>query len=327
MQDRRIHLVLTFSLVITAVIAAASCRGDLGDANNPVSIYVVHSQESQKSRAAAEKLRAYVAKATGLEVRLKVPECYFDLVVALGEEDADLLFMNDVSYLLAHKKYGAQAVMAVQRGGLETSYHAAIVARADSGIKAVADLKGKKVAYVDLHSMSGYVVPAVHLRDKGVVPGEMLEAGTHDAVVRWVYDKKADAGFIYFNKPSADGVAHDARTLIAKEHPDVLEAVVVVELTEPIPNEPIVVGKHVPGQVREKLMAALTSLQESADGKAILMDLNDISGLRLVSDTDYDGMRKALHGLGKSPEEVVPGGKLLDVTHKTRIHPMPPAGD
>ena len=66
-----------------------------------------------------------------------------------------------------------------------TFYHSQIIARKDSGIKDINDLKGKDFAFVDPSSTSGHLFPKAGLIKLGIDPenffGRVLFTGSHDA--------------------------------------------------------------------------------------------------------------------------------------------------
>src|SRR5207244_6062947 len=82
-----------------------------------------------------------------------------------------------------------------------STYRGIIVTRKDSGIKSIADLKGKRFAFVDPKSASGYVYPRAMLIEKGIDPetffSETIFAGSHDRVIAAVLNRRVDAGAIY----------------------------------------------------------------------------------------------------------------------------------
>ncbi|MBU4484754.1 hypothetical protein KKA47_04980 [bacterium] len=56
------------------------------------------------------------------------------------------------------------------------------------------------------------------------------------------------------------------------------------------------------------MIGALIKFSRSPAGKKILYDTYSITGLELAYDSDYAAVREILQTLGKSVEEVVPGG-------------------
>jgi len=325
MVVRPLTLNLWFTLLVAALLFSG-CKGELGEKNNPIRIFVVPSQGADRSEAAAKKLAAHLEAATDLKFTVSVPQNYIDLVVAVGNEEADLLFMNDMSYLLANDKYGASAAFAVERADGDDSYRGMIFTRTDSGINSLEDLEGKTIGIVDVYSASGYILPAMLLREKGVSPGKLERAGEHDLVVKEVYSKGVDAGFSYTHDDDTMG-QDDARARMKDVMPDVFEVTKVLAVTTAVPSEPVVFGAHVPSAVREKVSEALADYASSEEGRTVLMELNEITGLHPVTDRDYDPVRKALLGLGEEIDTKVEGGGLLELRQKVRAAPIPPLGD
>ncbi len=97
------------------------------------------------------------------------------VVEAFGTKRADIAAINTFGYMLAHEKYGAEARLTVLRHGLAT-YQAMFVAKSDSKIKSIDDLAGKKIAFVDPASTSGYLLPLKMLKDKNISPKETVFA-------------------------------------------------------------------------------------------------------------------------------------------------------
>jgi len=317
-------------LLTLAVLGGSGlgCRPELGAERNPVKLLLVPSGDHQATAGAAERLAAHLGAETNLHFSVKVPERYIDLVVAVGDRRADLLFMNDMSYLLANEQFGAQAVLAIVRGDQEDRYRGIILTHKQSGVTDVKQLGGKKIAYVDVHSVSGYIMPAMLLKAHGIAPAELVKAGSHERVVELVYRQEVDAGFTYTDKiDDAGGRPRDARSRVLKKHPDVLDQTVIIARTDPIPNEPIAFGEHVPESVRAPIVKALQSYIGTAEGRKVFAELGEITGLRPVSDKSYDPIRRALAGLGRKLDETVPGGGILELKRKERIEPVPPLGN
>ncbi|SDP00449.1 phosphonate transport system substrate-binding protein [Phyllobacterium sp. YR620] len=86
----------------------------------------------------------------------------------------------------------------VQTDG-STGYYSIMIARKDSGIKTLADMKGKKLGFADPDSTSGYLIPVtslpkdIHASVKDYF-GETGFGGGHENLVLAVKDGKFDAG-------------------------------------------------------------------------------------------------------------------------------------
>ena len=126
--------------------------------------------------------------------------------------------MNSFGYLMANQKYGATAKLRVIRYGYDY-YQGQIIAHVDSGISSVADLNGKKFAYTDPSSTSGYMFPKKILKENSVTLSDEVFATKHDNVVTMIYQRQVDAGATYYSAPSEDGKIRDARSRVKTQFP------------------------------------------------------------------------------------------------------------
>ena len=110
---------------------------------------------------------AYLEQELGRPVRPYVMIDYSAAVEALRGGHADVSFMSPLPYVMAHQMGAADALLGeIYRG--RTTYQAKIFVRRDSGIRTLADLRGKTIAFVDPISSSGFDLPPV------IVPTRML---------------------------------------------------------------------------------------------------------------------------------------------------------
>jgi phosphonate transport system substrate-binding protein len=181
----------------------------------------------------------------------------------------------------------------------QTYYTAQIIVRADSGIKSLADLRGKAMCWVDPLSTSGYLMPRILLKANGVDPdqdfAQVMNAGSHSDVVRAVYNGDCDAGATYV----------DARSAVEMDMPDVKEKVVVLATTAKIPNDNVSVVKDLPADLKEKIRQALLEIAASEEGKQALQTVYGIEGLEKVDDSFYDEFRAQLSASGYRLEDLV----------------------
>lgn len=169
---------------------AAPAAGELGTEANPIKLVWVPSGDTQKILAGAEKLDELLAK-QGVYVTSSVATSYAAAIEALCAGKADAAALATLSYVLAHDKCGAEVILNSIRRGSAT-YNGQILVRADSGIQSVADLKGKRFAFTDPASTSGYLYAAALLKENGVDPAkdlaEAIFAGSHNAAALAVYN-------------------------------------------------------------------------------------------------------------------------------------------
>lgn len=287
-------------------------RGEapLGSQTNPVRLMLTPSTDAQAIIRDGEVLAKYITDRTGIHVRVDVPNLYIAVVEAFGTSRADMAIMNTFSYLLAHKKYGAKAVMRVARRYGELSYRGEFIVHAESGITSVQQLHGKTIAFVDPSSTSGYIYPKDMLRRLGVTPSEETFAYGHNQVATKVYTREVDAGAVFYSSPdTVTGEQLDARTKIKTEHPDVFEKVRVLALTDEIPNDPVVARKGLDPLIVSRVCDALLSFQRTEEGKKALMTIASVEGFQRTSDAAYDDVRKLVASYGVDVEKQLLKGK------------------
>jgi phosphonate transport system substrate-binding protein len=278
----------------------------LGSKGNPIRLFLTPSVDAQKVSNSADSLVAYLQKATGYSVTAALPTSYIAVVEAFGSGKADIAAMNTFSYVLANEKYGVEAALKVIRRDGEQTYKGQFITRVDSGIDSLYELNGKKIAYVDAASTSGYILPKAMLGKQGIKPSEEVFAMKHDNVVTMVYQKQVDAGATYYSPPDKKtGEILDARARVVKQYPDIYQTVKIIAFTEDIPNDPFVFRKDLPKEIKQKMMNALIDFQGTPAGKKALFETYSVEGLAPAHDSDYDGLRTMIRQFGGNVEETL----------------------
>jgi phosphonate transport system substrate-binding protein len=85
----------------------------------------------------------------------------------------------------------------------DAEFKSVFIARPASGIRSLADLKGKTFAFGSVSSTSGHLMPRYFLLKSGVNPDRDFAqkpafSGAHDATALWVEAGKVDAGALNF---------------------------------------------------------------------------------------------------------------------------------
>ena len=273
----------------------------------------VPSSDSAKILATGQPLGDLLGKLTGLKFEVSVPTSYAAVIEAMGSGKVDVAWLAPFSYVLAKDKFGAEVIAGTVRAGSKT-YVSQIITHVESGVNTLEDLKGKKFAFVDSASASGFLYPAALLKEKGFDPktyfSEVVNAGGHDKVVIAVYNKQV-AGGATFGRSSMDPNAPltDARARVTSTLPDVLQKVKIIAETDPIPNDTVSVRKGLDKAIIDKLKTGLLQIGKEPDGKKLLGDLYQIDGLTETTDADYEPIRRKAQLVGLNIEtSVIPAG-------------------
>lgn len=294
MRRRQLFLIC---FVMPAIMSACTTRrAPLGSEKNPLKLFFVPSVDAKILEDKSRLIKAQLEKLTPYKVQVSIPTSYVAVIEALGTKRADVASLNTFGYVMAHQKYGAQARLIIVRYGME-DYKGAIFARADGKIKSINDIQGKKFAYVDPASTSGYLLPLKLFKDKNIKPSQTVFAQKHDNVISMIYQKQVDAGAAYYLPPHA-GEIEDARRLVLKQYPDVEKKVKIIDYTDSILNDPIVFRKDVPEEMKAKLIHAMLAMMNTPEGKDAFWNIHGATALKPCTDKEYESVRALLSHLG-----------------------------
>jgi phosphonate transport system substrate-binding protein len=197
----------------------------------------------------------------------------------------DGAFFGSFTGALAVERLGAIPIARPVNLDGSSTYHGHIFVRRDSGIHTAADMRGKRMAFVDRATTAGYVFPLAWLREHGVPAlegffSEYYFTGSHDAAVMAVLDRKADVG----------AAKHSVFDRVRREDPRVERELVILANSPPVPSNGLCVRRDLEPDLREAFRRALLDLANDATGDAVLMRFG---ALRFV-ETSADDYRPVL---------------------------------
>jgi len=289
------YFLVCCGLFFLALVSHATAA-NLGSAENPVKMMFVPSGDAQVILEGGQEIARMLNQATGLHCKTSVATSYAAVIEAMGAGKVDIGWLATFSYVLAKEKYDVDLLLIVSRFG-KPFYRGQIMVRADSGIKTLADLKGKTFAYVDPASTSGHLYPKTLFISQGLDPETLFAktvfAGSHNAVVLSILKGEVDAGAAY------DG----SRAAVAKSFPEVFQQVQVIAYTGEIPNDTVSARKGLPPEIKNRIREGLQYIAKTPEGKKVLKQVYGISGL-MDLDAFFDPVREASRLLGLNLEKL-----------------------
>lgn len=279
--------------------------GELGSPEKPIVIALVPSGDVPTITKAGTGIADCLSKITGLTYTIEVGTNFAASIEAMGAGKAPFGFLNTFSAVLAKEKYGVTPLLVSLRnykGKPENFYQGQFIAGKDTGIKTIADLKGKSFCFVDPNSTSGYIIPRIVLAANGINPDKDLSSttnsGSHDNVAIAVYNGDCDAGSTFVD------VRTDSNP-IKEKYPDMIDKVDVFYITDNIPNDGLQVAKGVDQKIIDATVNGLLFIASDPGGKVQLRSLYSYLGLVKVPPTFYDDFEALLKKAGVDPSSLV----------------------
>lgn len=230
----------------------------------------VPSQQTDVVLSSGQILARMLSVALGIPVEAFVATSYSATIEAMCSGRADIGALNPFGYVLAHDKCGVEVAAVSLRLGLPY-YRAQISAR--PGINTINDLRGKRFAFVDPASTSGYLFPAALLKKQGNDPDKFFSqtvfAGSHPNVILAIYRGQVDGGATF----------EDARDNVRAQFPDVNDKVKPIAFTNPIPNDTWSLNPKLSATLKARIKDRLLRIAATAEGRAALQSLYSIQGL------------------------------------------------
>jgi phosphonate transport system substrate-binding protein len=216
-----------------------------------------------------------------------------DLLASLAAgAKPDAIVAPPQSYLVAHEDYGYEVALAGMQSGGDVVYAGEIIVGANTGIASLSDVAGKSVCWPSTSSMSGFKVPRLMLLAEGLNPqtdlGEETEAGSHAEVVRAVYLGYCEVGATYAG----------ASETLADEFPDVLDKVLVIAESPPIPSVSLSFAAGVPEEVQAAVIAGYRAVAERDDGAEAVQMAYYWHGVEEADDSLFDPLRDLIDAAG-----------------------------
>jgi phosphonate transport system substrate-binding protein len=295
---KKLLTVVGLLVMVSMLLSACGGAAELGTEDNPIVWAFVPSGETQTVVTGAEELSGLLTEETGLYFDVLVTTEYAGAVEAMCADPAEAHMgsLNTFSYILANQRCDVETELVAVRYGSPT-YNGQIIANVDSGIQSIEDLADATFCRPDPLSTSGWIIPMLTMRANGIdteADLEVVDAGSHDAVVAAVYSGDCDAGATYV----------DARGTIEEDSPDVMEVVQVIATTEDIPNDGVQFNPGMDEELKNTIVDALLAISETEEGQNALDTAYSWAGLEQHGDSFYDPFRQVLEASGMSIQDL-----------------------
>jgi phosphonate transport system substrate-binding protein len=234
-----------------------------------------------KQKQRFQLLGKYLSAQTGVPVEFTILSHYGKIIESFTVDKIDGAFFGSFTGALAIRKLGVVPLARPVNLDNTSMYHGYILVRKDSGIKTVADMRGKSMAFVDVATSAGYIFPLTLLRKHGILDidgffSEIFFTGSHDAAVSGVLNRQVDVGAV------KDRIYERAR----RGNPRIEKELSIIARSAALPSNGLCVRPTLDTGLQEKLKQALLNLGQDPADQAILAQVEALRFIETAVD-DY----------------------------------------
>jgi phosphonate transport system substrate-binding protein len=236
-------------------------------------------------------LASYLEKRLAMKVEFTPVSDYPAAVEALVNKKVDLVWLGGFTHVQAQIRSGGKIVPIAQREE-DTRFQSVFITQTDSGIKTLADMKGKQVSFGSQSSTSGHLMPRSFLLQARIDPDtdfkRVAYSGAHDATIASVVSGKVDAAALditvwrkFVNEGKVDTKAVD-----------------VFYTTPPYFNYNWSVHADMPTDLRSRIQKALLDLDMNTPEGREILQLNRATRYIPTEQGNYKGIEAAARSAG-----------------------------
>src|SRR5215475_4698166 len=273
---------LSVAGLMLVLFAAGSAPGQ---ALKELKISAIPDENPQEMLRIYQPFADYLAKEIGIPVKFTPVVDYAATVEGLAGNKLDLVWYGGLTSVQAAKQAkGAKRIIMRKE---DATFKSHFITRKDTGIKSLADLKGKTFSFGSVSSTSGHLMPRYYLLKAGIDPekdfAKFSFSGAHDATAAWVEAGRVDAGALNF-------LVWDK--LVSNKKVDT-EKVVVFWTTPPYVDYVWTVRAGLDKGLVEKISKAFLKLNyENAEDRKLL-DLHRTKGYIPAKDEQWKSLEDA----------------------------------
>ncbi|MEG0286813.1 MULTISPECIES: phosphate/phosphite/phosphonate ABC transporter substrate-binding protein [Vagococcus] len=291
------------SVLAIATLASCGTKADKKEATKgekeKLVVQFVPTNNDGSMEAKTKPFAEYLSKALDKEVSVTLATDYSTIVEAMSSGQVDIGIMPPAAYVQAKDMGAAEAILTSQigdmdletglpiEGKLSNTFKGEVLVKADSDIKELKDLKGKKIATLSPNSASGYIYPVAEMKDAGIDP-------TTDSTLTTVNDIPSEMTAVLNGQVDAAFVFEGARNVFgsAFSDKDLFKELRVLYLTEgDIPNDAIAVQPSMDDELKKQVKEAFLNMKDDEKG-AEAMSMWSHLGYQEAADSAYDTVRQ-----------------------------------
>jgi phosphonate transport system substrate-binding protein len=252
------------ALVRALVLPAALCAATFASAQAPFRVTTIPEEAATEQIRKFGPITRYLERVLATKVEFTPVNDYPAAVEALVNKQVELVWFGGFTHVQAQLRSGGKIAPIAQREE-DAQFRSVFIAQTNSGIKSLADLKGRQVSFGSQSSTSGHLMPRSFILQAKLDPEKdfrrVAYSGAHDATIASVVSGKVDAAALDITV---------WRKFVSEKKVDTSK-VDVFFTTPPYYNYNWSVHADMPAAQRERVTKALLDLSmDTPEGKEIL---------------------------------------------------------
>jgi phosphonate transport system substrate-binding protein len=295
-------------LLLSALITLQACKGGQDQSaaaqskEPPLRFCYMICDSKKLSQERFEPFTVYLSEKLGRKVEMTLVNT-FDVEALAKKNEFDFFHVNSVIAVLLKERYKAEFLAVDVQGRNGHMATGTLIARKESGIKTIADMKGKTLLFGPALAPFGYMAQYAMMLDNGLDPEVDLvrydiPPGSlkHDKIMYGVEYGKYDVGAaprIDLDRMAADDIIN-------------LDDYHIIAESEKMPYCTIGAAAHVDKGLQEKVKNILLNLKKDetalVDGEVLkVLKRMGLDGFHPAIDSEYDIIREKLRRNNMAP--------------------------
>jgi len=255
----------------------------------PLRVVVGAMMSPEITREYYQELIELIAERTGHRVEFLQRRTCSEVNQLVRRREVDVAFVCAGPYTCGKEKFGMELLAVPVSHGRSVCY-SYILAHRDSAVESFVDFRGKRFAFTDPSSNTGYLVPTYMLARMGETPesffSESFCTQSHDNSIEAVADGLVDGAAVdslIWEFMNSINPVHTSRTKIIAKSP-------------PYGISPVVVHPDMDENLKQQFKAAFLSIHEDPAAVPLLKRIQ-IDRFAEGDDAMYDSVREMRHWL------------------------------
>lgn len=272
-------MVRTFIFFAVIIFSAAQVHAEPRPLRVGITAVLIEQNINSNLRVAE-----YLGSKLNIPVEITYRRSYREINEMLGRSEIDIAFVCGSAYTAGKAEFNLELLAAPLLNGMPL-YRSYLIVPSVSEDKELPDLRGKRYAFTDPLSNSGYIVPVYWLYQKGEDPDSFFK--------KYIFTRSHYNSIEAVAMRIVDGASVDSYVWeqAKKINPSMVSMTKVIRESEPYPFPPVVARKSLDPVLKKRILAALLSMKKDPEGSGILKKMG-LDGFIGVEDGFYDPLRE-----------------------------------